>query len=143
MGDVPTAAAADDYRQPQPGGGWISGPAIGPLGADDRPEFSVQFFALEVIRLLAEHRIQVDPDSSRQTRCRDRRCGPLEGPGRPPGVRTAAVLTSTRPPSSIRQGDLGDEADLVRYAGGLAPVPILGPRIRQVDLAVYQRPEQE
>jgi hypothetical protein len=59
-------APDDDYGQPQPGGSWLSGSAIGPMGADTRPEFGVAFFAVECARLLAEHDIAVDTDPGRQ-----------------------------------------------------------------------------
>src|SRR5262249_5714808 len=57
-------ADPDDTAQPMPGGGWLSGsptaPAPGP-STDRRPEFNPAFLAAEVLRLLREHKIHVDP----------------------------------------------------------------------------------
>jgi hypothetical protein len=50
-----------------PGGGWISGAASAPSPHNDRrPAFNPAFLVHEVERILREHRIDLDRDSSRR-----------------------------------------------------------------------------
>ena len=63
----PNTATDDDYRAPLPGGGWMSGAPTTPPGADRRPEFSVTFFAVEVVRLLREHGVEIDLGPDRRS----------------------------------------------------------------------------
>jgi hypothetical protein len=56
----------DHDREPQSGGGLVSDPASGAMGADTRPEFNPAFLVHEVERLLREHRVPVDLDPARR-----------------------------------------------------------------------------
>jgi hypothetical protein len=56
------SADPGDGPVPQPGGGWISGPATSPPPVDNRPEFNPSFLVHEILRVLREHRLDVDPN---------------------------------------------------------------------------------
>ena len=62
MGMVSMPSDDHESLQPQPGGGWISGPATNPPTANDHPPaFNPGFLLVEIRRVLAEHGVTTNP----------------------------------------------------------------------------------